>query len=152
MTSKRSIFLVALCGLALVGAGCGDDDESDTLSYDDTGTEISEICQRVEGAADGLNGEPKNDAPLLATFADELETAAQDIRDLDVAEELAEVRDDFAANAEAQVEIIREAQVVAETGNKKKYQATVETARPLDKESDELASQLGASGCLTEEG
>jgi hypothetical protein len=152
MTSKRSIFLASLCGLALVGAGCGDDDENKALSYDDTGSEISEICDRVQGATDDLNGDPKNDAPVLATFADEFETAVEDLRDLDVAEELAETRDDFADNADAQITIIREAQAIAESGDKKKYVAKVKEAEPLDKESDELASQLGASGCLGDDG
>ena len=40
---KLSILLAGLCGLALIGAGCGGDD-NDTLSYDDTGAEISAIC------------------------------------------------------------------------------------------------------------
>jgi hypothetical protein len=152
MTSKRYMFLVALCGLALVGAGCGDDDDNGALSYDDTGTEISAICKSVEDEAQGLSGDPANDAPVLATFATAFEDAAQEIRDLEVDEELAATRDEFADNADAQIGIIKEAQVLAETGDKKKYVAKVREAEPLDKESDALASKLGATDCLSDEG
>jgi hypothetical protein len=150
MTSKRTVVLAALCGLALVAAGCGDDD-NDTLSYDDTGTEIGEICQGVEAQAQGLNGKPANDAPILADFAEALEEAVQEVRDLDVDEELAETRDAFADNGAQQVAVIREAQALAEDGDAKAYRAKVEEdAAPLGRESDELASKLGATGCISD--
>jgi hypothetical protein len=153
MTSKRSIFATALCGLALVGAGCGgDDDDNGALSYEETGTEIGSICQSVQGATEGLNGDPANDAPILEDFSKEFQDAAQEIRDLEVAEELAATRDEFADNADAQIAIIDEAQVLAEAGDKKKYVAKVREAEPLDKESDALASKLGATDCLSDEG
>lgn len=144
MTSKRSLFLAPLCGLALVGAGCGDDD-NDTLSYDDTGTEISAICEKVQ--FEGLNGKPANDAPILAEVVPQFEDAVQEVRDLDVHEELEETRDAFADNADQQVAVITEAQAAAEEGDAKAYRAKIEETQPLDTESDELASQLGATGC-----
>ena len=148
MTLKRSHFLAALCGLALVGAGCGGDDDNDTLSYDDTGTEISEICERVNAEAEGLTGQPKNDAPLLEEFVPNFEQAIQDVRDLEVNEELEADRDAFADNGEEQVAIIKEAQAHAEAGDRKKYVETIEETSALDKESNEIASKLGATGCI----
>ena len=72
----------------------------------------------------------------------------QEVRDLEVNEELEETRDAFADNADQQVAVIKEAQAAAEAGDAKKYRTTIEEAEPLDKESDELASQLGATGCI----
>ena len=142
---KRSLVLGGVCALALAGAGCGDDD-NDTLSYDDTGTEIGEICQTVQ--FDGLNGKPENDAAILEEQVPKFEDAIQEVRDLEVNEELEETRDAFADNADQQVAIIKEGQAAAEAGDAKKYRSTIEGIEPLDKESDELASQLGATGCI----
>ena len=145
MTSKRSLFLGAACGLALIGAGCGDDD-NDTLSYDDTGTEIGEICDSVN--FDGLTGKPANDAEVIARIIPDFQDAVQQVRDLDVNEELAEIRDEFADNADQQVALLEDAQAAAEEGNAKEYRETFEGIEPLGKQSDELASQLGATGCI----
>jgi hypothetical protein len=142
---KRFVLAGGLCALALVAAGCGDDD-NDALSYEDTGTEIGAICDTVQ--FDGLNGKPENDAPILEEEVPKFEDAVQEVRDLEVNEELEEIRDQFTDNADQQVEIIKEAQAAAEAGDAKEYRSVIQSAEPLDKESDELASQLGATGCI----
>jgi hypothetical protein len=149
MTPKRSIFIASLCGLALVGAGCGDDEDNKALSYDDTGTRIGEICDTVK--FDGLTGKPANDAPILEDALPDFEKAIQDVRALEVAEELETDRDAFADNAEQQVAIIKEAQQAAESGDAKAYRETIEEAQPLDKESDAIASRLGAIACTEDD-
>jgi hypothetical protein len=148
MTSKRSILLTMLCGLAVAGAGCGDDnkDSNKALSYGETGTEIGKICDSVD--LKGLNGDPANDVPILKKGIPSFEKAVEDVRKLDVAEELKADRDAFADNADQQIVIIKEAQTAAEKGDKKAYQATVKRAQPLDKESDLIAARLGASACI----
>jgi hypothetical protein len=143
---KLAICIAGVCGLALMGAGCGGDDDNDTLSYDDTGTEIGAVCQSVN--FDGLNGKLENDADVLARIASDFAQAVQDVRDLDVNEELAEARDAFAGNADEQIAIIEEAQASAEAGDEKAYKTKLQTIEPLGKESDELANDLGADGCL----
>lgn len=148
MTSKRSIFIAGLCGLALVGAGCGDDDDNGALSYDDTGTRIGEICDTVK--FDGLTGKPASDAPVLEQVVPDFEQAIEDIRALDVAEELETDRNAFADNADQQLAIIKEAQTLAEEGDQKAYRAKLDGSQPLDKESDAIASRLGAVGCTDE--
>ena len=147
MTLKRSHFLAAICGLALVAAGCGGDD-NDALSYDDTGTEISEICERVNSEAEGLTGQPQNDVPILKELVPNFEDAIQEVRDLEVNEELEGDRNAFADNGAEQVAIIKEAQAHAEAGDRKKYVETIEETSALDKESNEIASRLGATGCI----
>lgn len=146
MKSKRSIFLAGLCGLALVGAGCGDDDDNKALSYDDTGTRIGEICDTVK--FDGLNGKPANDTPILEEVVPDFEKAIQDVRDLEVAEELEADRDAFTDNAEQQLALLKEAQTAAESGDAKAYRATLDEGQPLGNESDAIASRLGAVACI----
>ena len=145
MILNRSLFLASLCGLALVGGGCGDDDNQ-TLSYDDTGTEIGEICDTV--SFEGLTGKPAEDVPALEQVESDFEQAIQDVRDLEVDEELAETRDEFADVADQQLAVITEAKAVAEEGNAKKYGAAFGQLESLGKQSDELASQLGATACI----
>jgi hypothetical protein len=147
MTSKRSIFLVALCGLALVGAGCGDDDDNGALSYDDSVAEMNDVCASAEDIGKGLTGEPANDAPLLAEAAPKFEDVINEMRDLEVAEELESARDDFVANGQEQLDVVEKAQAEAEAGDKKAYQATLEGGQALDKKSEALASKLGAQEC-----
>ena len=141
---KLSICTAGLCALAFVGAGCGDD--NDTLSYDDTGTEISALCDKVDPNA--LNGEPKHDAPILAEIVPTFEDAIQEVEDLDVNEELEADRDAFVENANEQLVLIKEGQAAAEAGDKKEYHQKFSETDPLDKESDEIASRLGATGCI----
>lgn len=144
--TKRIGFTAVICSLAFAAAGCGDDEDNKTLSYDDTGTEIGEICDSVD--LEGLNGDPANDAPILESGIADFETAIEDVRDLDVDEELESTRDEFADNGEEQVAVIKEAQAIAEQGDKKAYQAKVQEIAPLDAESNELASKLGADACI----
>ena len=144
----RSVCIAGLCGVALlVAAGCGGDD-NDTLSYEDTGTEIGAICASVEDESQGLTGDPKNDAPIIEGFIPAFSDAIQEIRDLDVNEELESIRDEFADNADQQLALIEDAQAAAETGDKKEYGEALQATDPLDTESNELANQLGAAGCI----
>jgi hypothetical protein len=98
-----------------------------------------------------LNGDPKNDAAVLERIVPDFEGAVQDVRDLDVNEELASIRDEFAANADEQIAIIDEAQALAESGEEKAYKKKLQSIGPIDDESNELANQLGAEGCLDNE-
>ena len=149
--TKRSLFLACLCGLALVGAGCGDDDDNQALSYDDTGTEISEICQSVEDEAQGLNGKPKNDAPILENFVPAFEKAVEDIRALEVHEDLHDAHEGFVTSSEEQVGLAKEAQALAEQGNAKEYRAKVGEVESVGAAGETFASQLGATACLSDE-
>jgi hypothetical protein len=147
MTSTRSTLLAAVCGLALAAPGCGGDD-NDTLSYDDTGTEISEICTRLDDLGEGLTGEPDNDAPILKEAAPEFEAAIEDIRELEVNEELESARDELVANGEEQLALIEQAITHAEAGDRRAYRRTLEQGQSLDEEGNEVASRLGAEGCI----
>ena len=144
---KLFLCMAGLCVVALVGVGCGDDD-NDTLSYDDTGSEISAICADVNDLGEGLNGDPENDAPILAEEAPKFEDAINEVRELEVDEELESIRDDFVANGEQQLALVEEAQAQAEAGDRKAYIKTLESGQDVDNEGEELANQLGAEECI----
>ena len=145
---KHLVLIAGLCGLALVGAGCGGDDDNGALSYDDTGTEISAICAEVDDLGEGLNGDPENDAPILAEEAPKFEAAINEVSELEVNEELESIRDDFVANGEEQLALVEEAQRQAEAGDRKAYIKTLESGQDVDEASSELANQLGAEECI----
>ena len=144
---KLSTCIAGLCALALVGAGCGDDD-NDALSYEDTGTELSAICADLDDLGEGLTGEPANDAPILEDAAPEFEASIDEVRDLDVHEELESIRDEFVANGEEQLALVEQAQEDAEAGDRKAYRKTLESGQEIDQESNDLANQLGAEECI----
>ena len=145
---KLSVSIASLCVLALVAAGCGDDDDDNgALSYEDTGAEISAICTDINDLGEGLNGDPENDAPILAEEAPKFEAAIDDVRELEVNEELESIRDDFVANGEEQLALVEEAQAQAEAGDRKAYIKTLESGQDVDK-GDALANDLGAEECI----
>lgn len=143
---KLFVCIAGLSLVALVGMGCGDD--NDTLSYDDTGSEISDICAGVEDLGEGLTGDPENDAPILAEDLPEFQDAIDEVRELEVDEELEAARDDFVAAGEEQVALIEQAQQEAEAGDRKAYLKTLESGDSLERRSDEVANQLGAQECI----
>lgn len=152
MRSKTSIFAAALCALALGAAGCGDDEEDNqALSYEDTGAEIGKICDSVSDADAGLNGKAKNDASKLGGLTEKFGAAIEKVRDLEVNEELAADRDEFVDNAEQSLAVFEDAETIAKSGDQKAYEKQLKKAQPLDKESDEIASRLGATACLDDE-
>ena len=146
---KLAICIAGLSALALFGAGCGGDDDNGALSYDDTGTEISAICSELNTLGDDLNGEPENDAPILADILVEYEAAVEEVRDMEVPEELQSAHDAFVASGEEQVALIEQAQADAEAGDKKAYLKTLNSGQELDREGNRLANELGADDCIT---
>jgi hypothetical protein len=144
---KLAMCIAGLFALALVSAGCGDDDNG-TLSYEDTGAEISAICADVDDLGEGLTGEPKNDAPILEEAAPDFEAAINEVSELEVNEELESVRDEFVANGEGQLALVEQALADAKAGDKKAYLKTLNSGQDLDRESSELANQLGAEECI----
>lgn len=144
---KLFLCMAGLGVVALVGAGCGGDD-NDTLSYDDTGSEIGAICADFNNLGEGLNGDPENDAPILEEDIPVFRDAIDQVSELDVDEQLASIRDDFVANSEEQLALIEKAQTEAAAGDKKAYAKTLQSGDSLATENDELANQLGADDCI----
>jgi hypothetical protein len=140
---RRAVYAV-LCGLVVTGAGCGEDE---TLTQAETSAEIGRICDAVEAKGQGLNGDPRNDAPILKAFVPAYEQALDDFRGLDVHEDLTDERDDFVDLGERQLPLMQEAQALAERGDARAYRAKVGEIEALDAENDDIATRLGATEC-----
>ena len=147
---KWTAIAVAGASLTLVACG-GDDDSNSQLSYADYGQEANKICQeadrKIDPIGEKLTGEPQNDAPLLGQLSTEFETVVGDYKELKPPDELQADHDEFVRLADQQITITKEAQQAAESGDKAGYRAKLQEIEPLDKESDEVASRLGAQEC-----
>ena len=133
-------------------SGCGGDD-NDALSYDETGEELSAICQKYDTASDEekLTGRVEQDAPVIADINEQTEQGLEEIRELEVNEELEEARDEFVTVAEGSLERGQELQERAEAGDQRGYLRKI---RELQRANSELgaeaaaaASKLGAPAC-----
>lgn len=144
MTS-RGLLGTAICGIALA-TGCGGGD-SDTLTRAETGAKMSKICGQVEAKGRGLNGDPANDVPILKEFVPAFDRAVDEIRDLDVPDELSDTRDRFVELSDKQVALAKEAQRLAESGDRKAYVAKVEEMHPVENKLAPVAGKLGAFSC-----
>ena len=144
-------FPVVFAILALL-AGCGGDN-NDGLSYEETGTELSDICRKYDTAAEEekLSGNLRKDGPLLESINERTQKALDEIRDLDVNEELKEARDEFIAVGEASLERGQSLQRLAEAGDRRGYVAKIKQLqranRGLNTEADAAAAKLGAPAC-----
>ena len=146
---------IAVAGASLTLAACGGDDDSNSqLSYADYGREANKVCQdadaRIDPIGEKLTGEPQNDAPLLGQLAGEFESVVGDYKELKPPDELQVDHDEFVRLADQQIAITREAEQAAKSGDKAGYQAKLQEIEPLDKESDDVASRLGAQECLND--
>ncbi len=137
------------CALALLGAGCGgDDDDNQADAYNDAIAALDAICQSVDDLGEGLTGDPANDAPILEEVAPRFEEAIQDLSEVDVPEELETPRDEFVENAEQQLELVEQAQQQAEEGDRQAYRDTLREGQAVDEEGEEIARELGAEECI----
>ena len=152
MTRSPLLLAISLCGLALAGAGCGDDD-NDALSYEETGEEISAICREYDTSSEEekLTGRVAKDAPVLARINEDTEQGLSELRDLEVHEELADARDDLVSVVEGSLERGQSLQTLAEAGDQqgylKKIRELQRASRDLNAEADAAASKLGAPAC-----
>lgn len=145
-------FTTALAAAALLAAGCGGDD-NDALSYDETGEELSAICDRYDTSSDEkrLTGQVDPDAPVLAKINEQTSKGLTEIRKLEVNEELVEARDEFASVVQASLERGQSLQELAEAGDQRGYLKKIgelqRMNRNLNAEADAAASKLGAPAC-----
>ncbi len=153
MNSKLSLAGATLSVLTFAATGCGGDDDNQALSYEETGDELAAICQQYDTAAaeEELTGNADRDAPVLAEITAETERGLEEIRELEVNEELVDARDQFVSVVEeslARTEALKE---LAERGDQAAYMRRIrelERAAPeIAEEADAAAAQLGAEAC-----
>lgn len=152
----RKLRWLAVAAAALGLAACGGDGENNNsqLSYSDFTREANEICaqadREITPISERLTGEAQNDAPIVEQIVDKQESAIEDIKNLKPPDELQAEFDQFVDISEQQLEIVKEAESAAKAGDTQRYQATLQQLQPLDKDSDQIASRLGAAECAND--
>ena len=152
--TKLRLFAVAAVA-ALVVAGCGGDDDNQSAGYSDFSQQVNQVCQDVnpdvEATAGKLTGKAKADAAVYDELVPKLEDATNKVKALDAPDELKADFDRFNSINEQQVELTKKAQAAAKSGDQKAYITSLKAIQksPLDAQSDEAASKLGAADCIT---
>ncbi|MEA2459162.1 MAG: hypothetical protein QOC95_2134 [Thermoleophilaceae bacterium] len=145
--------LICLTGFtALAVAGCGGGSSNKALSYSDFGKQASAICKvenpKVKAASAGLTGQAKTDAPVYDKLIPALQSATGKLEALKPPSKLQSTFDQIKSLDAQQIAAAKKAQSQAKAGDQAGYVATVKSLQPLSKQSDALASKLGAAGCI----
>jgi hypothetical protein len=137
--------------VALVVAGCGGGGDNKTLSYSDFSKQANQICKdsnaEVKPLSAKLNGDPKNDTPILAQVVPKIEAAATKFKALKPPTELKADFDKFISITDQQLASTKKAQASAKAGDQAAYVAELKSQKPLAQQNDLVASKLGAADC-----
>jgi hypothetical protein len=153
LTKLRLFAVAAVAALAVAGCG-GGDDSNKTLSYSDFGTQASDICTSanpdIKTTSSKLTGKASSDAAVYDELIPKLEAASAKFKALKPPAELKADFDRFNSITDQQVALGKKAQAAAKSGDQQAYVAVLKElkASPLDAQSDEAASKLGAGGCI----
>ena len=149
-TTGLRLITGAVCVAVVLAAGCGDN--NDALSYDETGEELSAICEKYDTASDrrahrqGRAGRARDRG-----YQREDRAGSRGDPRLEVNEELEEARDDFVTVVEGSLARGQELQELAEAGDQRGYLRKIRelqrTNSELGAEAEAAASKLGAPAC-----
>jgi len=135
---------------ALFAAGCGGGDDSNkTLSYSDFSNQANEICKSSNEKSAGLKltGDPKQDAATLDKVVPQVESALADFRDLKPPDELKADFEQFLSISDQQLANAKKARDAAKAGDRAGYIQILKETQPLQAQSHEAGSKLGAAEC-----
>jgi TolA-binding protein len=151
--TKLRLVATAVVAAAVI-AGCGGGDSNKTLSYSDMSAQANQICNdvnpEIKSLSQKLTGKAATDAPVLDQVIPKLDAAIGRFKDLKPPDELKPDYDRFISTSEAQIELDKNAQAAAKSGNQTAYDAALKTlkASTFDSQNDEAASKLGAKACI----
>jgi hypothetical protein len=154
LTKLRMFAVAAVAALFVAGCGGGDDDSNKALSYSDFGTQASQVCSDadpgIKETSKKLTGKASKDAPVYDELIPKLEAASTKFKALAPPDELKADFDRFNSITDQQIALAKKAQAAAKSGDQQAYVAVLKELQssPLDAQSDEAASKLGASGCI----
>jgi hypothetical protein len=143
--------LKVVAAVAVLGvAGCGGSDNSNkTLSYSDFSNQANDICKSSNEKSAGLKvtGDPKADAATLAKIIPEVESARAEFAKLKPPDELKADFDKFLSISDQQLANAKKAQAAAASGDRAGYIQILRDTQPLQAQSNEAGSKLGAAEC-----
>jgi hypothetical protein len=150
VVTRRGFALV----VAALAAGCGGGGDGDRLSKEEFQKEANAICARFEGRIDEL-GQPQT-VDEITDFVDEAipvvneEIAALD--DLDPPAELEGEYDRMLAEGRKTVEAGRKLGEAAESRDEAALRDAIDEGQEASDRADEIATDLGLTDCVDEEG
>jgi hypothetical protein len=142
--------LKVVAAAAVLGvAGCGGGDSNKTLSYSDFSTQANDICKSANQKSQGakLSNDLKADATVLDQQITNVESALADFKKLNPPDELKPDFDKFLSISDQQLASAKKARDAAKAGDKAGFVAALKSAQPLQAQSHEAGSKLGAAEC-----
>ena len=143
--------LKVLAAAAVLGvAGCGGGDDSNkTLSYSDFSNKANDICKTANEKSQGANitDDLAADVKVLDEQIPNVESALADFKKLNPPDELKSDFDKFISISEQQLANAKKARDEAKAGDKAAFVATLKATAPLQAQSHEAGSKLGAAEC-----
>jgi hypothetical protein len=143
--------LKVVAAVAVLGvAGCGGSDDSNkTLSYSDFSKQANEICKTANDKSAGakLTNDLKANAAVLDQQIPNVESALADFKKLNPPDELKPDFDKFLSISEQQLASAKKARDAAKAGDQTGFVAALKAAVPLQAQSHEAGSKLGAAEC-----
>jgi hypothetical protein len=140
----RKMVVAALCAGAFPAAACGGG-EDDKLSREETAREVSDICDSAE--FEGLRGRPAHDAPIIEKGLPAYREAIQEMKALEVDEDVEGDRNAVVFYARILLRYIEDAYAAAREGDAKAYHRVLKENDPIEARSREAAARLGATAC-----
>ena len=143
--------LKVVAAAAVLGvAGCGGGDDSNkTLSYSDFSNQANEICKSSNEKSAGakLTNDLQADAKVLDEQIPNVESALADFKKLNPPDELKPDFDRFLSVSDQQLANAKKARDAAKAGDKAGFVAALKATAPLQAQSHEAGSKLGAAEC-----
>lgn len=146
----RHGFVMVVAAAALGVAGCGGGGGSNkTLSYSDFSTQANDICKssNEKSAGANLTNDLKADATVLDQQIPNVESALADFKKLNPPDELKPDFDKFLSISDQQLANAKKARDAAKAGDKAGFIAALKATAPLQAQSHEEGSKLGAAEC-----
>jgi hypothetical protein len=145
----RKALMTVAAAAVLGAAGCGGDDSNKTLSYSDFSNQANEICKSSNEKSAGakLTNDLQADATVLDEQIPNVESALADFKELNPPEELKADFDRFVSISEQQLANAKKARDAAKAGDKAGFVAALKATAPLQSQSHEAGSKLGAAEC-----
>lgn len=142
--------LMVVAAAAVLGAtGCGGGDSNKTLSYSDFSNKANEICKSSNEKSAGatLTNDLQANAKVLDEEIPNVESALADFKKLNPPAELKPDFDKFLSTSDQQLASAKKARDAAKAGDKAGFVAALKSAAPLQAQSHEAGSKLGAADC-----
>jgi hypothetical protein len=146
---SRALAVAVVAAGALLAGGCGGGD--DRLSEDEFRQQANDICTDVNDQLEGIEqpSTPDEVGAFVSEAIPVLESGLDRLHELNPPEDLEDDYDRFLAEADKSVPAARKLQQAAEDQDPDALQDAVAEGDAADQRSDDIARDLGLTGCAS---